>query len=302
MSTVNRYKKTQKIHKFVIDKTHQKAHRSTMKNELTTTQDSYSLPLTGNAAYDSQLSAFVHSGRPETFDGYSEWIRESKTPETRNMRIKAVKAALIADAKRQGKDSTLVKLRIDDQFKQAGIKSVKVNQSIKQDDCLSLDDVQTLVKRSDEKTALIVRTLYNTACRVSELLSMKYSNCRTVKNQVEITIVGKGNKERRVYIPAPLLDEIRDTFRGETFLFDNGRGAPYTRQYIHRIVQQAGQRFLKIQNLHPHTIRHSFATANLDRLGLHKTSKYLGHSDVSTTSRFYLHNEPEPDEIIEGAI
>lgn len=273
-----------------------------MKNEIQQQPSEYTLAPTGTQAYDSQLAAYRHTGRPHTFDQYAEWIRQARTPETRNLRIKSVKAALLADAKRRGADTTLVKMRLDDAFKSAGLKPVKVNQSVQQEDCLTVEQVKILIRRSQPRTGLIVRTLYNTACRVSELLDMQYRNCRNLKDHVEITITGKGNRERRVFVPVDLFDEIRETFKSSTHLFGSRDGKAYTRQYVHRCIRDAGRRYLNIENLHPHTLRHSWATANLDTIGLHKVSKYLGHADVSTTSRFYLHNEPDSIEIGETAI
>ena len=71
-------------------------------------------------------------------------------------------------------------------------------------------------------------------------------------------------------------------------MFLNARGGRLTRQSVHSLVAEAG-RFIGVANLHPHTLRHSFATHMLaGGADLRVIQEILGHSDISTT-QIYTH-------------
>lgn len=71
-------------------------------------------------------------------------------------------------------------------------------------------------------------------------------------------------------------------------VFLNARGGRLSRQSVHRIVAEAGAR-AGIKGLHPHTLRHSFATHMLEGgANLRVIQEILGHSDISTT-QIYTH-------------
>lgn len=255
------------------------------------------LPLTSVTSYNDAIRAFNRSGL--TLDDYLTQIRAADyKPATINHKLHALKKALRLYAERQGADSTVVRYQIDDLFKRPENKATKIDCAVTSDDCLTAEELRELKAASPHRTALLIDALYQTAARVSELINVKLSDCEQGKHGVKVQITrGKGNKAREVYLSASLFAAIREEYAGRVYLFETTKGGRLDRSNIHKAIQAAGHA-IGLKNLHPHTFRHTWATANLDRLGIYKTSHYLGHADITTTARFYLHNKPTEAEIL----
>lgn len=254
------------------------------------------LPLTDIESYNHAIRAFNNSGL--SLDDYVQHIHSAGyKPATINHKINALKKSLFLYAERHGKDSTALKYQITDFFKRADNRPVKIDAAVTLDDCLTLDELNEL-RALPVKTALIIDALFQTAARVSELIHIKLDDCTQGKQGVKVQIThGKGGKSRTVYLSSTLYAEIVRTFKGKVYLFETSTGRQIDRQNIHKQIRNAG-RAIGIENLHPHTLRHTWATLNLDKLGIYKTSHYLGHADIATTARFYLHNKPTESEIL----
>jgi integrase/recombinase XerD len=141
-------------------------------------------------------------------------------------------------------------------------------------------------------------TLYATGMRREELVHLKVSDIDSARMLIHIR-QGKGRKDRDVMLSPRLLQELRNYWRSAnpkpiTYLFP-GKGTrpngdlPITSKSVWDAVQQAATRAGLAKHIHPHTLRHSFATHLLESgADLHTIQLLLGHADVRTTTR-YLH-------------
>ena len=154
--------------------------------------------------------------------------------------------------------------------------------------------------RADEiglRDRAILEVLYGCGLRVSELVGMDRGDVFFDEGFVRVR--GKGSKERIAPLGgmaaqtlARYLDEARPVLArrspGDAAMFLNARGSRISRQSVHAIVARWG-RAAGIKGLHPHTLRHSFATHMLEGgADLRTIQEILGHSDIATT-QIYTH-------------
>jgi integrase/recombinase XerD len=164
---------------------------------------------------------------------------------------------------------------------------------------LSREEVERLITSAASPLHRIwLLTLYATGMRRNELIQLKVADIDSARMLVHIR-QGKGRKDREVVLSPRLLEELRDYCRRanprpKTFLFP-GRGhrrgsdVPLQGKSIFDAVQQAARRAGIKKQVHPHTLRHSFATHLLESgADLYTIQLLLGHTDVRTTTR-YLH-------------
>ena len=143
----------------------------------------------------------------------------------------------------------------------------------------------------------ILEVLYGCGLRVSELCGLDLR--RVMLDEQVLRVVGKGDKERVVPIvgtaAATLADYLENWRSGlvsplvsNSAVFLNNRGRRLSRQSVHTLVAKAGA-VVGIDGLHPHTLRHSFATHMLEGgADLRIVQELLGHADISTT-QLYTH-------------
>ena len=146
------------------------------------------------------------------------------------------------------------------------------------------DDVLTIRDRA------ILELIYSSGLRLAECVGLdRYS---IDSRDGLVTVVGKGNKTRRVPVGKYALDAVGAWLKvrsqlaelDETALFVSARG----RRISARSVQQRLRQWALKQGLdtpvHPHMLRHSFATHLLESSGdLRAVQELLGHADISTT-------------------
>ena len=173
-------------------------------------------------------------------------------------------------------------------------------------DVLSIEDVKRVMSQpfpSDPaglRDRAVLEVLYGCGLRVSELTGLDVLDIDLDAGFVRV--FGKGSKERLVPIAGAAADALREylahgrphlkasrvsTRQDPSAVFLSVRGARLTRQSVFGIVRARG-RAVGIE-LHPHTLRHSYATHLLQGgADLRSLQDMLGHADISTT-QIYTH-------------
>lgn len=149
---------------------------------------------------------------------------------------------------------------------------------------------------------LIIRMLYSTGMRLSELINIKISDLDNGNNTVKVT--GKRNKERIIPLSSCFVQSINEYFKiRNNFLTDTGKTSEYlflsnkgNKTYpklIYRIVIKYLSLVSTSLKKSPHILRHSFATSMLNHgADLNAVKEILGHASLSAT-QIYTHNTIE---------
>lgn len=151
--------------------------------------------------------------------------------------------------------------------------------------------------RLEVRNRAILETFYATGMRVSELVALRLDGLHLPESYVRV--IGKGNKERLVPIGGPAcralatyLHEARpllDISDRAVCVFLSVRGRPLTRERVWSIVREAATRVGLGRAVHPHLLRHSFASHLLQGgADLRVIQELLGHADIATT-QIYTH-------------
>jgi integrase/recombinase XerD len=147
----------------------------------------------------------------------------------------------------------------------------------------------------------LLELLYAGGLRASELAELECGGLRADLGVARV--IGKGNRERIVPIGKPALAAAREYLEGlRPVLMERGRergratgrlllsrtGSPITRVVVWQVVKRHAHR-AGLRDVHPHTLRHSFATHLLEGgADLRVVQELLGHSNIKTT-QIYTH-------------
>jgi integrase/recombinase XerD len=144
---------------------------------------------------------------------------------------------------------------------------------------------------------ILLMTLYATGVRRAELARLKITDIDSRRMIIRIQ-GGKGRKDRDVMLSPTLLKALREYWRGlrrkpTDWLFPGGRwhtaNHPITTKVVWNACQKAAQRAGIHKKIHPHTLRHCFATHLLEAgADLRTIQVLLGHRDLEETT-IYLH-------------
>ena len=165
---------------------------------------------------------------------------------------------------------------------------------------LNQTEVEMLLVQPDVSTETglrdraILELMYSSGLRVSEAVNLKI---RDVDLDLGIlTCTGKGNKTRRVPVGASATEWLKsylavrrkkENIEVQNF-FVSPSAKPITRQLIHSFIKAYAKQ-CGLENVSPHTLRHSFATHLVqNRADIRSVQQMLGHADISTT-QIYTH-------------
>ena len=170
---------------------------------------------------------------------------------------------------------------------------------IRYPEALYLDQIETLVNKNKERDddlkyrdQAIIELLYASGVRVSELVNIKLSAI-DLRNRT-IRVFGKGRKERMVMFSKSCqttLVEYLDhsDHQGNDYLFLNAQGNQLTTRGVEYILKEIQNKCGIQLGLHPHLLRHTFATHLLEGgADLRVIQELLGHESINTT-QVYTH-------------
>jgi len=181
---------------------------------------------------------------------------------------------------------------------------------------LSEEEAHQLVAAPDESSSAgirdraILELLYGAGLRVSELAGLNLRDIDLANRQLHVT--GKGDRSRVALFgePATLalrayLDDARPAFVKDiqAALFVNRSGGRLSARSIQRIVRNNGMQAGISQSVHPHLLRHTFATHMLEgEADLRVVQHLLGHSSADTTQIYTAVAHRRRDELIASAL
>lgn len=195
-------------------------------------------------------------------------------------------------------------------YKELNAIPVKSDIKNKQISIFSESDLEIILKQPDIRNnkefrnLIIMILLYDTACRVQELLDLTIGALQLNDKTPYALLKGKGNKERIVPLMEKTVDQIKkyikifhgNSYFGEDYLFftvHNGLRTKMSQDNVQRIIDKYCDLACKIdsnipKHIHCHMFRHSRAT-HLYRNGmpLALISEWLGHSQLGTTRDYY---------------
>lgn len=185
-----------------------------------------------------------------------------------------------------------------------GIKNPKKENAlpklVKDIDIDKMFNIPDIRKPLGQRNLLIIRLLYSTGIRVSELINIKLNDIDT--NERTIKILGKGSKERVVVFGNNTKD-ILEVYLNNGRYYLNSRKCEYlilnkdgnkiSDRYIRKIIDDIIAKASIEMHVSPHMLRHTFATVMLNNgADLVSVKDLLGHESLNTTS-IYTHVSDE---------
>ena len=179
----------------------------------------------------------------------------------------------------------------------------------KETEFLTEEEAEAILRVPDRRTLhgkrdyAILLTLLTTGLRKAEICSLKVGDLKTYRNQPVVDVIGKGKKFRRIPLNTVTLLAIQDYTKASRNgmepahpLFQTlGKHGPYeerelTPKAVDCLIKAAAKKALLRKRIHPHVLRHTFATTLLGKGNdLRTVQALMGHSHIRTTEA-YLHS------------
>ncbi|WP_209332090.1 tyrosine-type recombinase/integrase [Lunatimonas salinarum] len=140
--------------------------------------------------------------------------------------------------------------------------------------------------QANEKHYLILMLLYGGGLRIGEVLNLKITDLEVDRKMIRIR-QAKGKKDRYTLLPAAILDRLQQYLRAtkaKEFVFEGQFGGKYSSSSIQQFTRKYAAIAGIKKRLHPHMLRHSFATHLLEGgTDLRFIQQLLGHKSTKTT-------------------
>ncbi|CCO24076.1 tyrosine recombinase XerC [Maridesulfovibrio hydrothermalis] len=171
---------------------------------------------------------------------------------------------------------------------------VRQPRSLNVDQAVNLMDSKAGVEPADKRDQALLEILYGSGLRVSEAISLDFYDVDTSSSVVRV--IGKGNKERLSPLSDTACRAIDDYLAvraelgpslEEQALFVGNRGGRINRRQVNRILARMAEEAGLYGGVHPHMLRHSFASHMLQSgADMRSVQELLGHENLSTTQRY----------------
>ncbi len=176
----------------------------------------------------------------------------------------------------------------------------------KETEFLIEEEIRAILRVPDRRTIqgkrdyAIIFTLLTTGLRKAEICGLKIGDLKTYRNQAVIDVIGKGQKFRRIPLNSGALLAIKDYLKADEngtdpshpLFLTLGKHGPYeerglTHKSVDCLIRSVVRRARIQKRVHPHVMRHTFATTLLDKGNDLKTVQSLmGHSHIRTTEAY----------------
>jgi len=252
-------------------------------------------------SYDRQLQATLKDCYESASRGWqkmdihhyrsliAKWHRQGLSPRSIHQRLSALR----------GLYNFLIREKHTETNPLAGLRAPKMGRKLPRD--IEIDEIFQLLDGMPTNTPLEIRDrailelFYSSGLRLAELAGLNLLNIDFSDQSLQV--IGKGNKSRRTPIGNKALAAIKLWLKERIGLAKLEETAVFVSQQGNRLSHRAIQQRLKLWGkrlglstpVHPHKLRHSFATHMLEASGdLRAVQEMLGHANLSTT-QIYTH-------------
>ena len=159
---------------------------------------------------------------------------------------------------------------------------------------------------TSHRNKMMIQLMLDTGLRLAEACSLRWKDINLTSGKLVIR-EGKGAKDRTLWIGENRLEALRDWKERQIewledapeHVFTTRNGDPVSHRQVQKMISNYSEKAGIEKNVHPHTLRHTFATDLYRETGkIRLVQKALGHADLSTTM-IYTHIV---DEELEGAM
>lgn len=156
---------------------------------------------------------------------------------------------------------------------------------------LSVDEVLAVLRSFSEgerpllKEKVLFLLMYGGGLRVSEACDLQWNQIQTA--QKTLRVMGKGSKERVIALPAMAMKALLEWQKETAFAKYVFGEEPLNTRTAYEMIRQSGKRAGLLMPLHPHALRHSFATHLLSSgANLRTLQELLGHESLTATEKY----------------